>query len=99
VQPGLWHACALTLFNVAFCWGNNEFGQLGTGTSDFSVTPARVTGGLRFEGLTVSAIGWHNCGVTADNRAYCWGQNNSGQLGDGTKVNHLAPVAVAPPGP
>ncbi len=95
VHPGLFHACALNLFDAAFCWGSNEFGQLGTGSGNFSLTPARVAGGLRFESLTVATTGRHSCGVTASHQAYCWGSNNGGQLGDGTNVSRPTPVAVA----
>ena len=98
VHPGLLHACALTTFNNAFCWGNNEFGQLGTGSTNFSTTPVRVSGGLKFVSLTVAPTGWHTCGVTADHRAYCWGRNYSGGLGDGTQTNRLTPTAVVGPG-
>jgi alpha-tubulin suppressor-like RCC1 family protein len=94
VHPGRLHACALTLSDVAFCWGTNEYGQLGTG-GGFSRTPVRVAGGLRFEGLTVATTGFHTCGVTADHRAYCWGANHAGQLGDGTRLSRPKPVAVA----
>jgi hypothetical protein len=97
VHPGLFHACALNPYDVAFCWGSNEFGQLGTGSGSSSTTPARVAGGLRFESLTVPPTGWHTCGVTADHRAYCWGLNYSGALGDGTTTNRPTPVPVAPP--
>jgi alpha-tubulin suppressor-like RCC1 family protein len=49
----------------------------------------------------VSAGGFHSCGLTSDNRAYCWGHNEpstyadgSGELGDGTTISRLTPVAV-----
>jgi alpha-tubulin suppressor-like RCC1 family protein len=43
----------------------------------------------------VSAGGQHTCGVTTDNRAYCWGSNDHGQLGDGSKTTHLKPFPVS----
>lgn len=43
----------------------------------------------------VSAGGQHTCGITTDNRAYCWGENSGGQVGDGSTTDRLAPVAVA----
>jgi len=43
----------------------------------------------------VSGGGDHTCGITTDNRAYCWGSNAYGQLGDGTTTDRLTPVAVA----
>jgi alpha-tubulin suppressor-like RCC1 family protein len=48
----------------------------------------------------VSAGTNHTCGVTTGNVAYCWGLNDFGQLGDGTRDARLAPAAVgAPPSP
>ncbi len=52
-----------------------------------------MAGGLRF--LEVYAGGAHSCGITTTNRAYCWGGNASGQLGDGTTTRRHQPVAVA----
>lgn len=68
-------------------------GQLGDGTTTDRLTPVPVAGGPSFR--QVSAGVDHSCGVTTDNRAYCWGVNHSGQLGDGTNTTSLTPVAVA----
>jgi alpha-tubulin suppressor-like RCC1 family protein len=41
------------------------------------------------------SAGWlSTCGVTTDHRAYCWGENSDGQLGDGTTTQRLTPVPV-----
>jgi len=97
VRAGYSHACALTPFDVAFCWGNNVLGQLGDGTRTRRLTPVRVLGGLRFDQLTAGAgVGAsHVCGVSLDERAYCWGANYAGQLGDGTMAVSARPVRVA----
>jgi alpha-tubulin suppressor-like RCC1 family protein len=58
------------------------------------VPPAATAGTLTLFRV-VTAGGWHSCGVTTENRAYCWGLNSEGQLGDGTKTNRFRPVAVA----
>ena len=97
VSAGGSHTCGVTTGDVAYCWGANGVGQLGTGTStgperctDFgsefpcSTRPVRVVGGLAFR--SVSAGGGHTCGVTTSNVTYCWGSNESGPLGLGTST-------------
>lgn len=96
VTPGALHTCGVNPYDAAFCWGYNDSGQLGTGSGN-STMPVRVTDGLRFSGVSASGIGTHTCGVTTDNRAYCWGNNARGQLGDGTTTARTTPVAVAGP--
>jgi hypothetical protein len=90
------HSCAVTVANVAYCWGANTVeGRLGIGdsTTAFVLTPTRVVGGLSFVQLSTS--GSHTCGITTDGKAYCWGQNWVGELGDGTRTHRSAPVEVA----
>jgi hypothetical protein len=81
---------------VAYCWGWNEFGQLGDGgTSDQSVPVAVQSGGASF--VTLSAGGTHTCGKTPNGDSYCWGVNIHGELGDGTNDNSSTPVQVLLP--
>ena len=106
VSGGGAHTCGLTADNQAYCWGWNGYGQLGDGTNTgpetctvansaapCSTRPVAVLGGLRFRQLGAGT--YHTCGVTMDYRAYCWGGNSTGQLGDGTTTNRLTPVPVA----
>jgi alpha-tubulin suppressor-like RCC1 family protein len=94
VIAGWTHICGVTPADQAYCWGDNIFGQLGDATTTTRQTPLPVAGGLRFR--QVGAAGQrHTCGVTVDDRAYCWGSNRDGQLGDGTISRHLRPFAVA----
>ena len=97
VNPGGFHTCGLTLASVALCWGTNSDGQVGDGTTTSRSAPVRVAGGVTFRGLTAPALGFHTCGVDQNNRAYCWGLNSSGQLGDGTTTRRLTPTPVAGP--
>jgi alpha-tubulin suppressor-like RCC1 family protein len=92
ITVGHTHACGVTLEGVAYCWG--AAGLLGTGTVDGSAVPVPVAGGLRFVELTAGAR--HTCGIDQELlRAYCWGSNDFGQLGDRTTVDRLTPVRVA----
>ena len=87
------HACALTTARLAYCWGNDSFGQLGDNRVVNSSTPIPVSGGLTFSALT--AGGNHTCGISAG-QAYCWGDNSFGQLGIGSTGAHSqVPVLVA----
>jgi alpha-tubulin suppressor-like RCC1 family protein len=100
INLGTHHACAVTVTDVAMCWGLNDDGQVGDGTTIHRRQPVRVVGGLKFKSVTANTYSYHSCGVTTTNRAYCWGYNNSGQLGNGTTKypdGELTPVPVAAP--
>jgi alpha-tubulin suppressor-like RCC1 family protein len=94
VDAATLHTCGLTTGNLAYCWGENEFGLLGDGTTTDRLTPVAVAGGLRFRQVS-GGENFHTCGVATGNRAYCWGSNFTGELGDGTTTARLTPVAVA----
>lgn len=86
VSTGAFHSCGVTEDGRAYCWGGNDKGQLGDGATLFNATrttPKAVVGGLRFR--HVSAGHEHTCGLTTENRVYCWGLNFWGQLGNGTE--------------
>jgi alpha-tubulin suppressor-like RCC1 family protein len=81
-------ACGVTAASGAVCWGNNEFGQSGTGLTAQSLSiPTQVAGGITWKSLAASAN--HVCGLDAGGDVYCWGLNAVGQLGLG---NESAPV-------
>jgi alpha-tubulin suppressor-like RCC1 family protein len=95
VSTGTFHSCGVTTDGRAYCWGGNDKGQLGDGTIFVNVartTPSAVIGGLRFRHVSVGHE--HSCGVTIDDRAYCWGQNFFGQLGNGTQGSDHFSVAT-----
>jgi alpha-tubulin suppressor-like RCC1 family protein len=93
LSAGGGHTCGVTTENRPYCWGGNTRGQLGDGTvGGMRSEPSPVVGGFRIR--QVSAGGVHSCGVTTGNQVYCWGENGTGQLGDGTKTSHAKPTLV-----
>lgn len=103
IATGLNHTCALTVLGDVYCWGENTEGQLGIGTiSPSSMTPVRVKGLGAYAGLPVTSIATsiyarNTCAIVTTSsgaRAYCWGYNDSGQIGDGTTITRSIPVPV-----
>jgi alpha-tubulin suppressor-like RCC1 family protein len=100
------HACAVLSDGTVWCWGGNQFGKLGDGVEvhqvcdgpewtfhvDCSPLPLLVAGAP--SAVDVSAGERHTCIVSADGSAWCWGANESGQLGDGTVTDRGTPVQV-----
>jgi len=86
LTAGALYTCGLTPDGTAYCWGNNTSAQLGSGPATFDpqLVPTPVSGGLHFVSLNAESQNdfyAHTCAITADNIAYCWGQNVAGELG------------------
>lgn len=90
--------CVLASDSLAYCWGNDTYGSLGSGTGASSTVPIAVYMGGALSGKTVKDIATpgdaHNCLIASDSRIYCWGNGNLGQLGNGSTANSSVPVAV-----
>lgn len=94
ISAGFRHSCAIASDGTGFCWGSNDFGQLGDGSNVTRDTPVQVAGGLKF--TAISAGGDHTCGIATSGAAFCWGSNIDGQGGRGTSGDvSFVPVAVA----
>lgn len=100
ISSGSLHTCALTTGGEALCWGQAN-GQLGTGaaTNTPSATPAPVCADAAcatpLAGIVaIAASSSHTCAVTSDATVKCWGDNEDGQLGDGTQTASDTPVDV-----
>jgi len=96
------HSCGLTTGGAAYCWGANGFGELGLGAlqgpedcggNPCATVPAVVAGGLTFTSLSTGVN--HSCAVTTGGNAYCWGDPEFGELGNGSNLPTAVPVAVS----
>jgi alpha-tubulin suppressor-like RCC1 family protein len=87
------HGCVLTSVHGVTCWGLNDHGQLGDGTTSDRSTPVDVSS-LGRGAIGITAGGFYTCAVTIAEGAKCWGANGAGALGDGTETRRPRPVAV-----
>jgi alpha-tubulin suppressor-like RCC1 family protein len=87
------HVCARLQNGTVACWGANDFGQLGRGTTGSLPGPSLVSGITT--AVQVAAGGEHSCAVLQNGTVACWGANDSGQLGNGTTTPSATPVQVS----
>jgi alpha-tubulin suppressor-like RCC1 family protein len=94
IEAGDDHTCAVLAGGNLACWGYNEYGQLGDGTTDNRNVPVLVN--LSTSGARAAALGWgHTCVLLSNGGVKCWGNNEFGQAGDGSDVqNRSSPVSV-----
>lgn len=94
LQCGAKHTCAHRTDGTMWCWGDNSYGQLGDGTMTSRNKPVQVA----MLGNTVGRLGTggtHTCAFTkADGAVWCWGNNQSGQLGVGDMVGRPVPTKL-----
>lgn len=89
---GTSHTCGLTTTGAAYCWGNNEVGSVGDGSTVLRPTPVAVAGGLTF--ASIDAGFRHTCGRSTAGAVYCWGSGRVGQLGTNSRSSTALPVKV-----
>ncbi|WP_421734961.1 hypothetical protein [Cellulomonas sp.] len=85
-------AVRLPTGHALYAWGENAWGQLGTGTTTPSLSPVRV--GTERTWVRVSANDLHTAAIKADGTLWAWGNNSDGQLGDGTRTPRSTPVRI-----
>jgi hypothetical protein len=93
IATGGAHTCALTTSGGVKCWGSNQYGELGDGTTTDRYSPVDVSG-LSSHGSDIAGGGDHTCALVAGSKIKCWGRDNYGQLGLGAIIKRLTPVDV-----
>ncbi|MCB0362151.1 MAG: hypothetical protein KDD35_05500, partial [Bdellovibrionales bacterium] len=105
LQTGAYHTCGLTDNHKAYCWGSDGDGQLGENADGdnldenipVAVDTSPLAAGTQFVSLSLSEASSHSCGIASDSKAYCWGWDAFGQLGedaDGDNLSENIPVLV-----
>ena len=100
-------SCAVAIDGVGYCWGNGSYGALGIGSVTDTCydqygrnglpcakVPTALAGGRTYTSIDVSPA-YGGCGLTTASEAVCWGDNGSGELGDGTTTSRDVPVPVS----
>lgn len=93
IAGGGHHTCALTTVGAVKCWGGNASGAVGDGSFTDRAAPVDVVG-LQSGVTAVAAGSDHTCALTSGGEVKCWGNNEKGQLGDGTNIWRTAPQDV-----
>ena len=95
IAAGGFHTCAVARDHRVFCWGHNGWGSLGIGDQPSQSVPRLVTlaptDGVATD---VAAGGFTSCALLSNGRAQCWGRNQYGEVGDGTRTLRNVPTSV-----
>ncbi len=94
IATGYFHTCARLTSGGVKCWGYNAYGELGDNTVTNRSTPVDVSG-LTAGVSAVSPGEYHTCALLTAGGIRCWGRNDQGQLGDGTRTERHIPVDVS----
>jgi signal peptidase I len=92
------HSCGVNDEGAVWCWGRNDRGQLGDGTTSDHSVPVQVVGaggvGTLTNAVGIAAGNKHSCAAKDDGTVWCWGLNDKGQLGNNSTTNSSTPVQV-----
>ena len=95
IDTGTFHTCAVTRDHRVYCWGSNDWGQLGLGQFGNQSTPALVTlAPSDAVASDVTAGGFTTCVLLSNGAAQCWGRNQYAEVGDGTRTMRNTPTPV-----
>lgn len=92
VETGAGHTCGIQIDASLYCWGRNDYGQVGVGSTINKLVPTRVWYGGEWS--VVRAGNFHTCGIRTNGQLWCFGYNNHGQVGDATLVQKTVPTQI-----
>jgi alpha-tubulin suppressor-like RCC1 family protein len=95
VAAGMSHACAERGDGSVWCWGTNDFGNLGDGTTTTRSAPVMLAGLVTGSRIARELAGSVTCAVRPDGGVACVGRNAEGELGDGSGTDSSVPASVA----
>ena len=102
ISAGWVHSLAIDRSGTAWAWGYNYDGQLGDNTTNYRHTPTRVSppagqgsAGTGLAAARISAGYYHSLAIGQDGNTYAWGDNQYGQLGNGSLAQSSTPTQVA----
>lgn len=86
-------SCGIKSDKSLWCWGSNDYGNLGDGSSTDRSTPTAISGGGSWKDVALGSVS--ACAIKADDSIWCWGANWYGNLGDGTYNDSSVPVLIS----
>lgn len=98
VMVGRMHICAINSNQDLYCWGGNDKGQIGDGTSHATNKSSPYLVGTGYVKVVANSYGSNSsytCGLKATGQIFCWGTGTSGQIGDGAGVDRLVPTEIS----
>ena len=100
VDSGNNHSCGIREDSTLWCWGRNQYGQLGDGTLETKVGPIQVNVnseyGLIDSWKSVAVGGAHTCAIKTDGSLWCWGYNGWGLIGNNSSSSTNIPIQISP---
>lgn len=94
IAVGGYHACALMTGGTVKCWGYNQYGALGNGSTTQSTSPVSVSGLANISQVATGS--YHTCALNSAGAVYCWGSNTDGRLGLGTGSGQFSTPQAVP---
>lgn len=100
ISVGFAHTCAVRSDDSVWCWGANQYGQVGNGAASATAVSSPTKVAKVTNAKSVGAGGFHTCSLGKNGGVWCWGANNVGQLGHGLEdagadaqiIPHATPV-------